>query len=372
MRSIQFRLFLAFLLVALVSVAIVGISANRIASSRFGHFVSESVMMDSGGMMGRMGMGMRRVLERDFITSVNRYLAISALITVLLAAVVSYVLSQRMTTPIRHVTRGAHEMAAGNLAHRVAVSSRDEIGELAESFNRMAASLEDAETIRRNMIADVAHELRTPLASIRGYLEAIQDGVIAPTKENLASIHEDTVLLARLVDDLRDLSQAEAGRLNLHRAPADVGGIVKKQLIAAQPLVAKKGITIGSSIPDVLQEVIIDKDRTGQVLRNLLSNAIAFSPEGGSIDVVVEKKPGFLEISVSDTGPGIAPQDLPFVFERFYRADKSRARASGGAGLGLTIAKYLVEAQGGKIWAESEAGRGAKLVFTIPLESAKP
>lgn len=451
MHSIQFRLFLAFLTIALVSVLVVGVSANRIASSRFGEFVSEGgmaarnlqitlasyyerrgswsdahefvlslassypgrillvddstvVVADSsqrllgqrvsagilrsglpilsgnrqvgtllvtggmmGGMMGGMGMGMRHFLERDFIASVNRSLVLSAVVTVFLAALVSFILSRRLTTPIREVTQAAHEMAAGNLGHRVLVKSKDEIGDLAESFNRMAMSLENAETLRRNMIADIAHELRTPLTSIQGYLEAIQDGVISPTKENLASIHEETILLGRLVDDLRDLSQAEAGRLHLHKEESDAGEIVRRQISAAEPLAIKKGTTIETTIPSSLSKVWVDRDRLGQVLRNLLNNSLTFTPEGGRIRVVIEEKPGFLEVSVSDTGSGIAPEDLPFVFERFYRADKSRARASGGAGLGLTIAKYLVEAHGGSIRAESEHGKGAKFTFTVPL-----
>lgn len=449
MHSIQFRLFLALIAVALVSVLIVGISANRIASSRFGQFVSgggmvarnlqislasfyerqeswagvqdfvlslaasyggrilvvdsravvaadsESQLLGerisarilesglpifsgsnqvgtllvSGGMMGGMGMGMgmRHFMERDFISSVNRSLAVSALITVFLAVLVSFLLSRRLTTPIREVMRGAHEMAAGNLGHRVEVASKDEIGDLAESFNRMAVSLENAETLRRNVIADIAHELRTPLTSIQGYLEAIRDGVISPSEENVASIHEETVLLARLVDDLRDLSQAEAGRLKLYRLASDIGEIARKQIAAAEPVAAKKHIEIETLIPEALPIVVADGDRMGQVLRNLLNNSLTFTPEGGKIQVAVKEGPGLVEISVSDSGSGIAAEDLPFVFERFYRADKSRARASGGAGLGLTIAKYLVEAHGGSIRAESEQGKGAKFTFSVPL-----
>jgi len=249
----------------------------------------------------------------------------------------------------------------------------------------MAGALAQAETLRRNLVADIAHELRTPLAVLQGHVEGLQDGVLSPTPPTLDRLHEETLLLTRLVDDLRELSLAEAGELKLERQPSDLGELLRRSVAAMQPQAAEKGVTLALDVAPDLPLANVDADRIGQVMRNLLANALRYTTAGGSVTVMArqtEKTRGTgvtgvtgevpaLLVAVADSGPGIAPDDLPHVFDRFYRADKSRSRASGGAGLGLAIVKQLVEAHGGRVWAESEVGKGATFKFTLPIVGAK-
>jgi signal transduction histidine kinase len=230
----------------------------------------------------------------------------------------------------------------------------------------MASDLERAERLRRSMVADAAHELRTPLSNIRGQLEAVRDGVIKPDADTISSLNEEAVLLSRLVDDLQELSLAEAGELKLNRQTEDIARLIEQAVVAQQTQAATKGISVSADLPDKLPPVSIDPYRIGQVLRNLLENAIAHTGTGGTITVSARQQGNYIEVAVVDTGEGIPPEDLPNIFERFYRVDKSRARATGGSGLGLTITKRLVEVHGGKIEAHSEPGKGSRFSFTIP------
>jgi signal transduction histidine kinase len=251
----------------------------------------------------------------------------------------------------------------------VDVRSKDEFGELAKTFNSMAEDLERTEQLRRNLVADVAHELRTPLSNIQGHLEAIRDGLLPPEPATFDSIYEEVLLLARLVEDLQELTLAEAGQLALVRQSADVVEIVRRAVAAAQPPAEAKGLTIEAKLPEGQAIAEVAPERIGQVLRNLLSNAITHTPGGGHITVDLKDDGDELHIGVADTGDGIPPEDLPYVFERFYRADPSRVRATGGAGLGLTIARRLVEAHGGNIEVESEVGKGSRFTFTLPKKA---
>jgi signal transduction histidine kinase len=243
------------------------------------------------------------------------------------------------------------------------------MGELAQAFNSMASDLERAEKLQRNMVADVAHELRTPLSNIRGYLEAVRDGVVKPDAETIHSLDEEAALLSRLVDDLQELSLAEAGELKLNRQPGDFGEVINKAVAAIRVQAQVKGISVVADLPEGLPPCDIDFQRIGQVLRNLLENAIAHTGNGGSVMVTAEKQDNWVKVSVTDTGEGIPAEELPNIFERFYRVDKSRARTTGGYGLGLTIAKRLVEAHGGKIEVQSELGKSSRFTFTVPVSS---
>jgi signal transduction histidine kinase len=261
-------------------------------------------------------------------------------------------------------------MARGDLTQRVKVTSSDEIAELGNAFNTMASSLARTDQLRRNLVADVAHELRTPLTSVLGSLEAMRDGVAEPTPEFLASAYEEGLLLKRLVNDLQELSLAEAGQFHLDRQPVALLGVVEGAAHALANQAQAKEIAIPITVPsDLIADV--DSERIGQVLRNLLTNAIAFTPVYGRVEISAHPSDDWVQVSVKDTGVGIAAEDLPFVFERFYRADKSRTRATGGAGLGLAIAKQWVEAHGGKIQVESELGRGTTFTFTLPQAQKK-
>ena len=298
--------------------------------------------------------------------TINRFLLWGALLAIATALLITFFLSRRISEPVKALTLAAGKLGRGDLSQRVKSKDKGEVGELAQAFNAMAESLQRSEQLRRNMIADVAHELRTPLSNLRGYLEAIHDGVIKPEPEALRSVGEEAILLSRLVDDLQELSLAEAGELKLDCRKRDIVKLVKQTVAVRQSQAAAKGISLSTDLPKKLPLVNIDSHRISQVLLNLIDNAIAHTASGGVVTVAARRLDNCLEISVEDTGQGIPAGDLPNVFERFYRVDKSRARATGGAGLGLAIARYLVEAHNGKINVQSELGKGSRFTFTLP------
>jgi len=304
--------------------------------------------------------------KEAFLASVNRALLLAAMAAGLVAAVLAIGLSHHILGPIEALTAAARRMEKGDLSQRVEVKSGDEIGELSRAFNAMAESLARLEELRRNMVTDVAHELRTPLSNIRGYLEALRDGMVKPSRELLDSLYEEVMLLNRLVDDLQELALAEARQLRLERRPVALASIVDNAVEAARPRATAKGIKLQVHLPEDLPLVDVDPQRIGQALGNLLSNALTHTPSGGEVVIAAQARGTEVEVSVSDTGEGIPPEHLPYIFERFYRVDKSRSRATGGTGLGLAITKQLVEAHGGRIEVESEVGRGTRFTFTLP------
>jgi signal transduction histidine kinase len=261
-------------------------------------------------------------------------------------------------------------MEKGDLTARVKATSSDEIGQLAHAFNAMADGLARQEQLRRNMVSDVAHELRTPLTNIRGYLEAAKDGLVQPDGALVDNLYEEAMLLNRLVNDLQELALAEAGQLRLERHSVKVGDVVRTTVEVLCPHAEARDISLVVQVPDDLPLVKADLHRVGQVLRNLMNNALDFTPPGGQVTVTAQPDGKWVSVQVRDTGPGIAPEHLPYVFERFYRADPSRTRATGGAGLGLAIVKQLVEAHGGRVWVESTLGAGTTFGFTLPLDSS--
>jgi signal transduction histidine kinase len=299
---------------------------------------------------------------------INRYLLWGGLIAIAIALIITFILSRRILSPIRALTTTAKRLGQGDFSQRVHVKDRGEVRELAETFNSMASDIERTEKLRRNMVADVAHELRTPLSNVAGYLEAIRDDVIKPDIAVIASLSEEVDLLSRLVDDLQELALADAGELKLIRQPEDLSQLIEQSIKAIQIKLKDKGLEVSVDITDSLPLVNIDYHRISQVFRNLLANAITHTASGGKITVSARPENKWVRVSIEDTGEGIPPGDLPNMFERFYRVDKSRARAAGGSGLGLTIAKRLVEAHGGTISVKSELGKGSCFSFTIPVE----
>jgi signal transduction histidine kinase len=293
-----------------------------------------------------------------FLRDVNRSILLAVLAAALIALALGALLFFQLTAPIRRLTAAAHAISAGDLSQRVAVRSGDELGDLAGAFNMMAESLSAAEGQRRQMVADVAHELRTPLSVMQANLEAMQDGILPTDTEQLVSLHEETLLLSRLVADLRLLSLAEAGQLELELAEADLGELVRRAAERLRPAAEAKGVALEVEVAPELPQVRVDTDRFTQMIGNLVDNAVRFTTGGGRVAVAVgwgsraDQARG-PTVSVTDTGIGIAPEDLPHVFDRFYRGDKSRARASGGSGLGLAIVKQLAEAHEARVWAES-------------------
>ncbi|MDI3280023.1 MAG: ATP-binding protein [Bacillota bacterium] len=282
------------------------------------------------------------------------------------ALLLGLVLSRRITEPLLHLNQAARRLAEGDLSQRVPVETGDEVGRLAQTFNFMAARLEELEKLRRKLTADVAHELRTPLTAIRSYIEAFQDGVLKPEGKHLEDLHQEVLRLVRMVEDLRELSLAEAREKRLHLEPLELGDLAAAVADRLRPLMEEKGIALEVT-PGPALTVRGDAEALNRVLHNLLFNAYQYTESGGRVRVTVERRGGMAAVDVSDTGIGIAPQDLPYIFERFYRADPSRTRATGGTGIGLTIARELVQAHGGRIEVKSEPGRGSTFTVLLPL-----
>jgi signal transduction histidine kinase len=308
--------------------------------------------------------------EATFLTSVNQSLVFAILIAGFAALLLALLFANTLLKPLHTLKVVADRMKQGDLSQRASIKAKGEIGVLAHAFNAMADSLSRSEQLRRNLVSDVAHELRNPLMNIRGYLELFQDQVLEPTPETIASLYEETSLLSRLVADLQDLSLAEAGQLRLKRQPISVEEVTSQAVQIVQPHLARKNLALHMHIPSDLPPVEADQERIAQVLRNLLSNAITHTSSYGEISLTASVSATLVKISVQDTGSGIAPEHLPNLFERFYRADSSRARATGGTGLGLAIVKQIVQAHGGQIAVESHPGKGACFTFTLPIVSS--
>ncbi len=308
--------------------------------------------------------------QQVFLDRVNLSILLAGIVGAAIACVLGYVLFRQITAPLDALASASTRIASGDLSARVASPANDEIGQVGSAFNAMADSLTKSEDARRSMIADIAHELRNPLGVIQGQLEGMIDGVFPTSPEQIMSIHDETLLLTRLVDDLRDLALADAGQLQVSRQPTDLSALIEKTIAAFSLQAAEKKIVLKTELAPVLPEINIDAQRVEQVLRNLVGNALRHTPERGAVQVQcsVDSGQSSVRVRVSDTGPGIPAEDFPFVFERFWRGDKSRSRAGGGAGLGLAIAKHLVTAHGGTIGVESDVGRGATFWFTLPVK----
>lgn len=304
-----------------------------------------------------------------FRQSINRLLILGGLLAVSVALILAYFISIRLSKPLEVITSAARNMEAGDLSQRVEIESRDEIGKLAEAFNHLAQSLKKQEKLRKDLTADIAHELRTPLATIQSHIEAYLDGVLSPDPQNLQSMHEEILRLTRLVNDLGELARVEGGKAEIVKKPVNLNEIVAKITSNLRPLFEEKKILLEVNTGSLPIVSIVDPDKISQVILNLLFNALKFTGEGGQTWVETRKENSQGWILIRDTGVGISSKDLPFVFERFYRADKSRSRTTGGSGIGLTVAKELVEAQGGEIKVESKLGKGSTFIVLLPLAS---
>ena len=300
------------------------------------------------------GYGTMAQLFTDFRASFNEALTYAVLAAIAVAILLSLFFSRGVVAPLRAMTAASQRIADGHYDERVEVRGTDELAELATRFNQMAGKLEQVESMRRRLIGDVSHELRTPLTAIKGSMEGLIDGILPAEAATYEQIHAEADRLNRLVDDLQELSRVEAGAYELDIHPVDISSLVRTVTKRLAPQFESRRISLTLELAPDLPRVLADEDRTVQVLTNLAGNALQYTPEGGRVTIAARRANGEVQVSVSDTGVGIASEHLDHIFDRFYRVDKSRSRqAGGGSGIGLTIARALVEAQAGRIWAES-------------------
>ena len=322
--------------------------------------VAYAVRRSPGGFFGTV-----RFL-RDFWWQ----LLVAGAIAAAIALLVARWLARGMTKPLRDMAQAASRMETGDYAQRVHTDSRDEVGQLAAAFNRMSAELQQMEQLRRDLVANVSHELKTPISALRAHIENLLDGVERPDPDTLQVMLAQSERLGRLVEQLLDLSRMESGDLPLHREEVPLAPLVSEVLSEIGVARADRAVRLEGSIPSDVPAVFADRERVHQVLFNLLDNAVRFTPPGGEVRVTAERHDGSVDVHVADTGPGIAPEHLPRLFERFYRVDPARSRDDGGTGIGLAIARSVVEAHGGRIWAHSEPGKGTVFTFELPVASA--
>ena len=445
MRSLVFKLSVAFLLVSLIGIALVAFFAGRVSTSEFNNFAnaqSDSVLMDQlvnyyeingswenldrvgiggvgpnveevrpftvvdaqgevvlGGLGQEMGnrvprgwlnrgvrievdgdevgqiifnenraRGMVQAPRNDFTSRVNRAIFLAALGATAVSLVIGVLLARSLIKPLQEITRATQAVAQGDLKQQVPVRSDDELGKLATSFNQMSADLAQSRDLRRQMTADIAHDLRTPLSLILGHAEALSDGVLPPTPETFDVIHDEARRLNRLVEDLRTLSLADAGQLSLHPFAVAPQDLLEHAALVFAPQAEQKGVALQLDIPPDLPAISVDLDRIVQVLGNLVSNALRHTPAGGVIRLAAQGENEHLLLQIQDTGAGIAPEDWPHVFDRFYRGDKARSEG-GESGLGLAIARSIVEAHNGRIRATSILGQGTTFTISLPAKT---
>jgi signal transduction histidine kinase len=316
--------------------------------------------------------------EDTFLSRINRYIWLAGLIALAIALLLGLLLTRQIIRPLHSLNHGARQLSRGDLTYRVKVKSRDEIGQLADSFNAMAQKLANSEQARRRLVSDVAHELRTPLTIIQGTVDGIQDGVFTSDQEHLDTIREQTVLLNHLVTDLRDLSLAESGQLKLDLSDVDLVELSRRKISQFARQALQKNIHLELVVPAPLPAIRLDSKRIEQVISNLISNALRFTPAGGHIEVTLtaengdlQSGSGWLTIGIADSGEGIAAEHLPHIFNRFYRVETSRSRSEGGTGLGLAIVKQMVEAHGGQVSVVSQPGRGSTFSVRLPYQAQR-
>lgn len=369
-RSLAFLAFLAIVSVALTSVLATGLVVRSTFDDAFERYLAVPHERPDGTIVPPLGMGPGRGMmlgaaERTFLAAVDRGILVAAVVAVVVAAVAATLVARRLARPISRLTAATRALAAGELDHRVETEGPLEVVELGRAFNDMAAGLDQAEALRRRLVADVAHELRNPVASLRAQAEGMAEGVLPVDEARLLSVVADLAHLSRLVDDLQELSVAEAGRLAYDMRRVHVGALAAREAERARDLLAE-GVALVVEIAPDLPDVVGDEMRLAQVLRNLLGNAARHTARG-SVTVACVREGDFVRVEVRDTGEGIPAADLPYVFERFYRADSARAADTGGAGIGLAISRSIVRDHGGDVFAGNTPGSGATVGFRLPV-----
>jgi len=306
--------------------------------------------------------------EQRFLDKTRSLLLVVAALAIVLGLLIGALFSRSLTAPLQRLAGAARAVGSGDLGKRVKVEGSAEIADVSRAFNEMTAALEKGEELRQNLMSDVAHELRTPLSVLQGNLRALLDDVYPLEKAEIARLYDETRLLNLLVEDLRELAQAEAGQLHFNRMPTDVSKILQSAVARFEPAAQSKSIQVELHAEGDLPTVTADPDRMAQVMNNLMTNALRHTPEGGRITVSAAAVKDAVEVAVTDSGEGIKAEDLPHIFDRFWRVDRSRSRAGGGSGLGLAIVRALVEAHGGTVQAASDGpGLGSVFAFTLPV-----
>ncbi len=306
-----------------------------------------------------------------FVSSIHRYLIWASLAAILLAGVLSFLLMRKVLGPMTQMTSITHRIASGDYSGRVPVTTRDEVGQLAMAFNRMAESLQHIEQLRKTMMINVAHELRTPLTNMQGYIEALVDGVVVPSKETFDMLHEETMRLVHLVEGILRLAKADAARSDLHEAAIEISGLIVHVLDSFRPQFKSKEISVETHFADESKPVWADRDKLSQVITNLLQNASQYTPSKGLVRITTEPVASQIRAIFANTGGELVEEDLPYIFERFYRGEKSRSREHGGAGIGLAIVKELIEAHNGQVGAEISQNEIC-IWFTLPVQKTQP
>jgi signal transduction histidine kinase len=364
LRTLRAKLFISHLLIIVIAVVVLLLTARFLVATSFP--APDATL--TGAEVAALEQPAARVPDSAAFQSIlEQSLLIAAFAALGAAVIVSLFVSHRIVQPLQIISQVSRRLAQGSYHERTVLPSDDELAELSRSINQLAEALEFTERRRMTLIADVAHELRTPLTTIEGYMEGLMDGMIPPNQHAYSLVLRESVRLQRLVNELALLSRIEAGEVTVTPRALPLPEVVERVREQLLPLYEAQDIAFATDIPPDLPELWADPDRLAQILLNLLGNALRYTPAGGAITISARPLEGAVQISVRDTGIGIAAEHLPHLFERFYRVDKSRTRSSGGTGIGLTIARHLVHAHGGEIWAESEgAGHGTTFHLTLP------
>ncbi|MGQ9925282.1 MAG: sensor histidine kinase [Chloroflexaceae bacterium] len=378
-HQLRWKLFFSHLVIIIIADVVLLATAGFIARIGLVYTAPLNVgaaAAETGRLPAAGAAGASATPVEQFQTVLQQALLVSGFAALAAAIVVSLFVSRRIVDPLLTLSVVSRRLAQGFYRERTRISSDDEITQLSRSVNQLADALDQTERRRLALLADVTHELRTPLATIGGYMEGLLDGVIEPGPQTFSLILHESNRLQRLIEDLELLSRVEAGQLPVVARRTDLRPVLEEVVAQFEPLFRANQVTLGLHLDVDLPPVWADPDRVNQVLINILSNAYRYTPSGGRVTLGADVLDKMVIVAVRDTGIGISPEHLPHIFERFYRVDKSRARQSGGSGIGLAIARHLVYAQGGEIWAESDGpGRGTTFCFTlpvVPVESAAP
>ncbi len=374
-RHLGWKIFISYLVVILVLIIVMVSAAIFVAPSAFDrHLTAMEQMAAEDSTNDGEVTDLEADLLANFRVAINESLRLATIAAFVAAVTVSIFVSRRIVAPIRSMMNASQRIADGHYDERVDLpggklgEETDELGQLALSFNQMAEKLQHTEEMRRQLIGDVAHELRTPLTTIQGSMEGLIDGVLPAEEETYQNVYREAARLQKLVRDLQELSRVEAGTLVIEPSLVHVSDLAQTACSQLERQYLEKGVELVNEVIDDVPRVMADEDRIGQVLLNLLGNALQYTPAGGWARISACIKGDFVETSVKDSGIGIDPEHIPHVFTRFYRVDKSRSRVGGGSGIGLTVTKHLVEASGGRIWVNSPgAGKGSTFSFTLPI-----